>query len=58
MPRPTISEELKKKTTTQNLPLAYRLQFKIDYKTGQALFQILTLGIMSDLGYETILFVW
>lgn len=44
--------------TEKNVPLAYRPEFKIDYKTGQALFQILRLGIMPDLGYETVVFVW
>lgn len=32
----------------------YRPEFRIDYKTGQAQFQILRLGRMSDLDCETI----
>lgn len=40
----------------KNIPLAYRLEFKVAYKTNQALFQVLRLGIISGLGYEPIFF--
>lgn len=42
----------------KSVPLPYRSDFKVDYKTNQALFQVLRLGIMSGLGYETICFAW
>lgn len=42
----------------EKVPLAYTPESKIDCKTGQALFWILRLGIMSDFDYETVFFVW